>query len=308
MHLFAGLDDIGTGSAKTKGFTFITMPEPLHDEFKNEGAKLLLSLKRAEFHAKDFGTGKRKKPFIDFMELIRDIGMRSLQCRTVTCLYDASLVKNITEDARGIVKAAADAAGVSRHEAGAKVIEEATLLAVPLISVAKYTDQLGEGITMAVEIASDPRLTSLGRSTCTIDGVPWEAACLVKAAVNQMIVRAASKTPQLGSEPVSVVAAKNSLLVQAADVFGNFFLNWLRCRHGAKTRGVVEKAQIVETVFGDFLHESEDLGVQWSATGDLTVAPGNVARISQNWHRTEAPSSPPKSASAAAPSPPLSSA
>ena len=290
MHLHVGIDDTGTGTGTTTGFTFVTMPQAHVPAFEAKTHDLLKLLGRPEFHAKDFGAKKRTPAFVGFLELIRDYALRSLQVRAVTCLYASSKSILLQKEAKSALEAVAKEIGLAEKDSGLAVLDEAMHLAPHVMSIIKHSDWLGPNITIAVEIASGPKTHFVGTTICTIDGVPWDAPGLVRAAMNRIVARRANNTPALSLSPIRIVAARNSCLVQAADVFGNFFLSYLRHEHGACSRGVVEKAGIVGDVFKQLLRKAPlSSGLSWKDSGDLVIPEDRFVTTSLRAYMTHPP-------------------
>jgi hypothetical protein len=290
MHLHVGIDDLGTGTGKTKGFAFVTMPEAHVPEFEAKASDLLKKLKKPFFHAKEFGAEKRTPAFVQFLVLFRDFALKSLQVRAAVCLFDASQMAAIGKESQAVLNAVAKETGLSSQEYGRTVVDEAMHLASNAITIANHTEWMGPEITMSVELAAGPKAKRVGMTSCVIDGKTWDASSLLQETMNRIIAKKSNNSPGFTASPVAVVSAKDSLLVQAADVFGNFFLFYLKQRLGATSGGVVEKAEIVKNVFAKLLGDPSPLtGLSWNEKDDLCVAPDSLLTIKLRPFLTKAP-------------------
>jgi hypothetical protein len=61
------------------------------------------------------------------------------------------------------------------------------------------------------------------------------------------------QSPALRPEAINIVESSASFLVQAADVLGNFSMNYVIRNLGPTTAGRTKKAEIFESVFRDIL-------------------------------------------------------
>ena len=64
-------------------------------------------------------------------------------------------------------------------------------------------------------------------------------------------------SPQLDRSAITIVDSSTSFLVQAADVLGNFSMNYVIRNLGPTTAGRAKKAEIFENVFHDILAQDE---------------------------------------------------
>jgi hypothetical protein len=289
MPLQVGIDDLAVGSGATQGFTIVTIPDAFLPAFDRSTATLLKTAKKKEFHAKDYS--RKLAPHLEeFLALVQKTGMKSPQCRAVTCLFDRSLKQKIDNEALSALTAVAGELGLTGKTEGSTVLEEAMHLAPPLILLSDHSDWLGPRTTMTVRIAKGNKLRYVGETICNVGGVDWDAPKLIQEVMNRRLGKRFRNNPTLSTSPIKLAHPQDCPIVQAADVFGNYFLSLLRAKHGAKSAPVVEKTEAIKRVFGDSLKIPRSAKeITWTEKDDLIIQADWIAAIQSRWYMTSPP-------------------
>jgi len=267
-----GVDDIATETQLCEGWTYFFLPEVFVAEFTREAREILDNSKLHAFHGKKFKTGFTSE-YHDFLQLIRKYYRKSLQTLGANELLSAGFKTKLQESGNRLLVGALREAGV-QSEAAVKVL---TPYIAPLFTLARVADGLGPNIEMRVEMDESEQLHDLSQHVHEVSGRPIPAQVLLKAMYNGHVKKQFPKAPQLPDAGVSVMEDTKSLLIQAADVIGNFSMAYVFVKLGKKSKSKEAKAALIEGVFADIIDRFDISGQVRLSGNDLELAEGKAA-------------------------------
>jgi len=106
---------------------------------------------------------------------------------------------------------------------------------------------------LRLEIDQDTETARFASQSVVVRGKAFSGPYLLSILADGYRKQQFPQAPQLDRPGITIVSSADSLLVQAADVLGNFSLNYLFRKLGPTTHGRSVKAQVFEEVFRDVL-------------------------------------------------------
>jgi hypothetical protein len=220
--LAVGIDDTATETHKSEGWAFIVVPQKSVPELHRAAARL----SKTPFHAskaRKRNIGKYEK----FLTIIRDVVSNNAP----------SLLAHIFDDPSwhtGLKQIAGTAVGTGQTPIGPDVEAALNLVTPPLLTLQRITADPGM-TTDLVEVWLDESGPTRSFSSMKVDTqpVPISAAAFTKAFYNGYRKSKFPSAPEMAPDGFHVVPDDQSILIQAADVFGNFAAAYAAWKLGA---------------------------------------------------------------------------
>ena len=124
--------------------------------------------------------------------------------------------------------------------------------APPLFTLLRLLKQPSATLS-SLEIDQNTEMARFASRTVLASGSSMPATHLLALLANAYRKQCFPQSPEIHRSGLSIVDSATSLLVQAADVLGNFSMNYLIHNLAPTTPGRTKKAQIFESVFHDLL-------------------------------------------------------
>lgn len=252
FELAAGLDDVATEKGLASGWSFFVIPEEAVAPFAVE-ARNLLSKKMTEFHAKEFKhkNTDQCRAYTDFLTLIRRTAEAAPAAMLASTLNDRSWHTDLTSFAGRLANNVFTTLGITDQG----VIDGAREAAPSLFTLQRLlTSPPSTCATLRIlEADETTTMAAFAARTVTVNGHSLEATRLLAMLAESYRQKQFPQSPALRPEAINIVESSASFLVQAADVLGNFSMNYVIRNLGPTTAGRTKKAEIFESVFRDIL-------------------------------------------------------
>ncbi|GAH48394.1 unnamed protein product, partial [marine sediment metagenome] len=137
----------------------------------------------------------------------------------------------------------------------------------PMFSLLRATQALGPDLTMRVELDSDSKFKDLDSLSFISSGKKLTAKWLLGKSLNAYRQKCFPNSPILDRNIVTCLDDENSVMIQAADVVGNFSMAYIFVKLGRETTGRRGKANLMKNVFGKYI-EKFDFSKHMKVKGD----------------------------------------
>lgn len=256
LELAAGLDDIATERQMTSGWSYVVLPKSEVAQFFAQSQKLLPP-GVTEFHAKVMNTGDpvQCQAYGDFLSLVRKTAEAQPGSVLACSVNDQTWHEDLTGHADRLVTGVFASLGITD-----KSIADGAKEAAPSLFTLQRLLSSPASASAAMHLLEIDRNTETGlfaAKTVKIDGHPIPASQLLALLVNGYRRQLFPRSPELDGSAIAIVDSATSFLVQAADVLGNFSMNYLIRNLALTTAGRTKKAQIFEDVFRDVLPKTQ---------------------------------------------------
>lgn len=241
-----GIDELSTGSETCSGFAFFCLPEAYVDEFVSDGNAILSKTTMDAFHAKSYKRRFRAE-YKAFVELIIEYIKKSPQSFVACRLFSLRVKRELSSFCYRVVEKAIGRSLGPEHTS-IPVLQPYFL---PLACLAALSRELAPRVRMRVEMDSHDSLMDLNQVVHETLGVQIEGAILLKGVYNGYAKTLHDRTPLLPDDGVTVLDDRASMMVQAADVIGNFAMAHMNAALGREGQATKAKSEIITEVMGD---------------------------------------------------------
>jgi len=245
-----GVDEIATRTQKCEGFTFFCLPEQRVGDFEKEAIKILNDAGLEGFHGYKFNSGDTNciKAYKDFLTLVSTYLNSNLQSFAV-CRFFSSVSKKELSDICDTYVTKEIGMHIGSNPIFAKTIKPYFFRLACLAAVSR---ELAPEVQMCVEMDTHDSLKNLNKMINNAGSDPVDIATVLKDLYNIYAKDLHSRTPVLPNDGIKVLDDNDSIMVQAADVIGNFAMANIFLNLGKKISGNLEfKVKIFKEVFGD---------------------------------------------------------
>ncbi len=247
MHYHVGMDEFGTATKESEGWTIVCLAEPQATALTKEAPELLSGGLKS-FHGKDF-TRKSEGPFRDFLTLLK-VKCGESPGNFITCtLNGKSWHKEFTGFAERVLEQSFLNAGVAIPAPELAMLRK---VVPPLFSYLRVAAHVGGEHTAVISLDDNEVMMQFNTATIPIKGKVFSLPCLAG-----MLYRAYRKqqfptSPNVVEDAIHTEPDESSPLIQAADVVGYFSTAYVFNRLGKKSNANDLKAEIFHSVFGEF--------------------------------------------------------
>ncbi len=265
INLFVGADDFATGGQECAGWTYFILPERFYFDFVKQGKAILAKTKLPAFHGKEYKR-RFKSEYGEFLKLIMEFSKKSPQSVAMNMLLSRKCKTDLEAFSKRVIAKSYINAGISNN----KVVNAIQQYVTPLFSLLRATQGLGPDIAMRVELDNDIKFEDLDSLTFISNRKTITAKWLLGVTLNAYRRKYFSNSPMFNKSIVTSIDDKDSVMVQAADVMGNFSMAYTFVKLGKATTGRKEKANLMKHVFGKYV-EKFDFSKHMKLQGDDIV-------------------------------------
>lgn len=249
-----GIDDFGTMSGSSQGWTFVSFDLSFYDDFKSNAQDILSESGLSSFHAKQFKR-KKKEYYKKFLQLIRDTlakGDSSMACAT---LLDESWKDDFRGFTERVIRGAFEKAGVEDNE----LISGSQFIAAPIFTYLRVATNNIRANSSLVHIDQHAITRGFSNIDLVINGHNISPQIPIVAALNEYRKRLFPYAPKIEQDSIKIMNDEESFMIQAADMIGNFSGALVFKELGKESKSNNLKAEIMNDVFGDILDKSNIL-------------------------------------------------
>jgi len=255
MELVAGLDDIATERQLTSGWSFVVFPTNEAAQFSAQAQRLLPS-GAPEFHAAklQYKNPTECQAYSDFLSLLRKTAetpgsLLAFSLKEQT--WDAAFTSFVDRLVAGIL-ASVGITGKTVAD-GAKDAAPSLFTLQRLLNSPSWTS----AVVGRLEMDQNTTTALFASQTVAVKGGSLPATRLLEILAEAYRKQQFPQSPALDRSAIAIVDSSASFLVQAADVLGNFAMNYLIHNLAPTTPGRIAKARIFESVFQDVLPQTQ---------------------------------------------------
>lgn len=248
MQRFAtGIDDIATMNAGCSGWTIVSIDHSLLNDFEKNAKIILKDAKITSFHGKEF---KRRKSgaYVDFLKLIRstlESGAGFASCS----LLGQDWKSEFDTFCESVIGGAFADVGI---EDGV-ITDASKKLAAPLFTYQRLAAEMCSGGSTLIQIDRHAFFDSLNSSELIFSGHSLPSQLPIVSALRAYGRKKFQNAPEIEPDNFIICADELSLLIQAADIIGNFSTACVFRHLGKESDSNKRKCIIFESVFGDIL-------------------------------------------------------
>lgn len=241
-----GADDFATETQACNGWTFFALPEGRASEFESEGREILSKYKGIVklFHGKKYHDHEHDA-YSEFLNLIR----KALEAGACACnsLVDQQMASQLEGFAKRLI-----GNSISGGAPQAKDKADAAAAYGPvLFNALRCMAPLGAHRMIRLQIDDDGSWPALvGSKIIELSFTSSHQLLLAKAA-NAYRECTFPEAPSIADYAVETMRDNRSMLIQAADVLGNFSMAHVFVTLGHKSKKRTSKAALLGEVFGD---------------------------------------------------------
>ena len=141
---------------------------------------------------------------------------------------------------------------------------------------------------MNVELDKHSSLVDLNSIVHKDNDKSINANLILKAFYNGYAKKQFPKAPLLSDDGISVMKDEKSVFIQAADIIGNFSMNYVFVKLGKKSKTREPKASLIEEVFGSTI-EKWDFSRLILQNDDLIIRDDGELKFQVGWDVTKCP-------------------
>lgn len=246
----AGIDEIGSETQKSEGWTYFVIPDSSALEFANDAADILSKTKMFAFHGKDF---KRRfaSGYESFLRLIRKHLEQSSHSLLVTTLLDEAWKSEYSGFVERLIANSVCNTGIADNA----LVEASQMLAKPLFTFQRLASTFPDGASVRFEVDDHANTRGLVDLQPTKDGKPFSPLVVIETAYKVYRGHKFPSAPEIAKNSTKILPDEQSFIVQAADLVGNLSVAYARQRLGQHSNAISEKVKLFESVFGDILED-----------------------------------------------------
>lgn len=279
-----GIDDLSTGSAALAGLSFFCLPEAFVAEFGNEARAILNKTTMKAFHAKEYKR-RYEREYKELVRLIACYLTKSPQALIACRLFSTKPKQEISDFCNRLVAKSVNKA-IGPNDPCVALLQPYFF---PLACLAALSRTLAPSVVMRVEMDSHHALKELNQVVHEKLGVELSAATLLKDLYNDYAEKLHERTPLLPDDGLAVLDDESSMLVQAADVAGNFAMAHANVRMGQGGQASQAKSQILVDVLGEEVNAFDPAGKLTIDGGVLALVDEGGITFRMGWEITKAP-------------------
>jgi len=237
--LKVGIDDTATMSGTVAGWCFAGLDDAATITLEATAKQILSQYGLTAFHARHFG-GEPHQAYDDFLDAFKSAALLS-SWRVCACsLYDRATQAALFPSFENVLGNSLSNAGVSDPAEVAAV----RTIAPGLLTLQRLTKDLEGPAELSVWIDADDFTRGRLSGALDFDGAELPAQHALAVLYNAYADRAFPKAPRLSKAGLVITDDHSSVLVQAADVIGNFSTSYILSELGATSGTRVAKAKI----------------------------------------------------------------
>jgi hypothetical protein len=245
--LVVGIDETATETQLTEGWSFFLLPAGAVANFATAGKAILAKAEISAFHGKKFRV-RDADAYLQFLRLIR----LQLQTHTpsilICSLMNEKWKGTFVPFAENLLQTAI--AGASLHDLA--LFRILKTMVAPLLTLQRLTRGCSEPASIRIEIDADDIKRNFVHSRVAVRNATIHASVPPRGVYNGYRKRRFPKSSELERDSIDVVDDNDSILIQAADVFGNFSFGGF-VELGVRSKLRLKKSELLASAFGDIL-------------------------------------------------------
>jgi hypothetical protein len=254
------MDDVATETQLSEGWAFVVLPTSRVSSLVQK-VRVLGDGQAAYFHGKKFVIANGSL-YESFLSAIREEAEAAAVSVLAFTLMDLSYKNEFLPFLEKTVEGAITSAGIADDN----LLDQVQRLFPGIATLQRMLRATGAERVLELEIDRDAATKDFNASTFAKDGQQLPAELLLRAAYRAHRRLVPSGVPDIAEPGIRIVSDTKSLLVQAADVLGNFAMSYAFMRLGRPSKKIAEKGAIFERVFGDLL-VNEDISAMARLVG-----------------------------------------
>lgn len=268
MELIAGIDETASETQTSEGWTYCVLTNSALKDLVADHQSIVARGTIKGFHGKKFKTHLEQE-YRDFLTAVRtrseDSAFRLLALKLMDETWKAEFVPFI----KRVVPNAIATAGLTNPSAVAAI----TKLMPAIAELQRLMRDVGSSHNLAMEIDRDSITEGLPTLTFARGATQASAEKILRGLYAGFAKHNHPDSPAMSPAGIKVVSDTKSVIVQAADVFGNFALAHASSISGHGSKKLALKSKIFTDIFGDHLTgSSAAASVSLSSNKELTIA------------------------------------
>lgn len=270
MELIAGIDETASETQTSEGWTYCVLT---HDSLKNlvaDHANIVAPGTLKSFHGKKF-KAHLEQEYRDFLSAIRIRSEGAARRLLALKLMDETWKAEFVPFIHRVTANAIAAAGLTNTSALAAINRVMPAIA----ELQRLLRDLGSSTLISLEVDRDDVTKNLPTLTFSKGTTGASTEKVLRGLYAGFAKQNHPNAPTLSSAGVKIVSDTKSVIVQAADVFGNFALAHASSISGHGSKKLALKSKIFVDVFGDHLTST-------SAAAAISLSSNNELQIGQS--------------------------
>ena len=244
IELVTGIDDFGTGTNLSQGWTFFCFEKKYLDTFNLKAKDILDRSKLKSFHGKKFQRNKASS-YKEFLFLVKETLEQSHNSLICSTLLDLEWKKSLKQFSFDLVSNTFVNVGI--NDADFTLASEK--IANSLMTYHRIMNIHLPSDIVNIEIDADSILRKISTTVSKVGPLQIPVQSLLYTFLNKYKEQFFSTAPNVSN--INVMNDEQSFLIQAADVFGNFSLSVASKALGHTSNTINEKEQIFREIFGE---------------------------------------------------------
>jgi hypothetical protein len=269
----AAIDGLGTMNLGVEGWAYFVLEAGKATEFDRDARSILETTSLKAFHGKEYAR-RFHEAYRNLFQTMRDYVESPEENLLATILLSASLSLEYRRFCEKVVVGA-----MALNEASDEVVEKAIgHLVPPMFSLARWTSDFAAESEVGILFDSHPTTQSVLSRVFKVGDRELFGELPLRLAYNAYRSAKFASAPQLAPGSIQVIRDEESMLLQAADTFGNFSTAFAQCRLGKRSKTIEKKAELFESIFGSLLADADLAGIRLSGE-DLLIDEGGVLNL-----------------------------
>jgi hypothetical protein len=243
--LNVGIDDSATATQMSEGWAFILLPQSGVQQLQNEAA----GLSATPFHASSSSKRNLAK-YERFLTAVRNVVAKSEPHLLVHVFDDPSWHQGLGDIGKKLIEMGQAALKTDQIQVEPRVEEALKHMLPPLLSLQRISSHRGlQNDQVEVWLDESGKTRDFG-SMRVGAGLSISAVGIAKSLYNAYRATNFPSSPEMVRNGLHVLPDSQSILIQAADVFGNFAAACAAWKLGATNIRQL-RGEVFERVFGD---------------------------------------------------------
>lgn len=248
MKFISGIDDIGTMTQVSEGWCYYVLTTASSKQFVEKAKSILESSTLDVFHGKKFKE-RYEEEYLMFLKAIRKylaLGPKSLLSCT---LLNETWKKEYKEFCSRLLSDAYQGASIANR----KVIKVSQQLVDSLLTLQRLARDFPLNSKIEIQMDQNVFTKQFSQLEIEIKNTKFTASSLMSFFYNGYRNQIFKNAPEMVQNGFHLMPDSESLMIQAADVIGNFSTAYIFVKLGRLSRTRSLKAKLFEQVFRDLL-------------------------------------------------------
>lgn len=270
MELVAGIDETASETQTSDGWTYCVLTDDAAQHLVADHANILARGTVKSFHGKKFKAHLAQE-YRDFLSAIRLRSENAARRLLALKLMDETWKTEFVPFIHRVTANAIAAVGLANPSALAAI----NRIMPAIAELQRLLRDVGSSEVISLEIDRDSVTKKLPTLTFSRGATEASAEKVLRGLYAGFAKKNHPDAPALSPAGVRIVSDTNSVIVQAADVFGNFALAHASSVIGHGSKKLALKSKIFADIFGDDLTGT-------SAAAEIALSSNNELQIAQS--------------------------